>query len=183
MQLSTALQYVIAKDSKLHGGQQHKTTPSGNSKSQLLLGHNVVCNPGQWRPHLSLDTVLKNQPVIMDRRNNMPCSRQVQLITHEVLYRGTEPNFILEDSYEVQGADPRGIFYVLTQRQLSHTFVFLNPEHPWFDDIYGLRRVSRKVAYIKWILMAFINRLLILYLKRILGNNMNFISKDLVTSM
>ncbi|KAI9319727.1 hypothetical protein BX666DRAFT_1319475 [Dichotomocladium elegans] len=145
LQLTSTLQYLIAKDSK-NNGPALTTQTKGNSlsPSKLCLGPSIVHKPSQWRPTLSLESVLKNQPVPVDRRTGRPCSKQVQLTTHEVVYRGTEPSFLLEEHYEIQGVDPRGIFFIFAQLQMGHSFVFLNPDHPWFDDIYGLR----KTAYI-----------------------------------
>ncbi|KAI9309182.1 hypothetical protein BJ944DRAFT_154818 [Cunninghamella echinulata] len=67
-----------------------------------------------------------------------------QLITHEVVYRGDEPRLLLEDTYDIQGAYPRGFFVLMAKRNIQHNFVFQYPDHPWFEDLYGLR----KSAYI-----------------------------------
>lgn len=91
---------------------------------------------------------MKDQPLHMkpskrQRVNNHPeeaNNLDVQLKTHEVFYRGDEPKLLLEDSYEIQGAYPRGFFVMMAKRNIKHNFVFEYPEHYWFEDLYGLRK-------------------------------------------
>ncbi|KAF1802727.1 hypothetical protein FB192DRAFT_1282243 [Mucor lusitanicus] len=67
-------------------------------------------------------------------------SLECQLRIIEVLIRGDEPKILLEDTYEIQGAYPRGFFVMMAKRQIQHNFVFAFPDHPWFEDLYGLRK-------------------------------------------
>ncbi|KAI8639866.1 hypothetical protein BD408DRAFT_349057 [Parasitella parasitica] len=89
---------------------------------------------------------MKDQPLTLrpvgrrvngkDDVDNLEC----QLKTIEVIIRGDEPKVLLEDVYEIQGAYPRGFFVMMAKRQIQHNFVFELPDHPWFEDLYGLRK-------------------------------------------
>ncbi|KAI8341668.1 NLI interacting factor-like phosphatase-domain-containing protein [Chlamydoabsidia padenii] len=68
----------------------------------------------------------------------------VELITHKIDYRPSDPRLLLEDRYDVQGSYSRGLFVLMAKRNIPHSFVFHYPDHPWFEDLYGLR----KSAYI-----------------------------------
>ncbi|KAI8997272.1 NLI interacting factor-like phosphatase-domain-containing protein [Pilobolus umbonatus] len=90
---------------------------------------------------------MKDQPLILKpaKRSKLDDDNlHIQLTTHEVIIRGDEPKLLLEDSYEIQGAYPRGFFVMMAKRSIQHNFVFTYPDHPWFEDLYGLR----KSAYI-----------------------------------
>ncbi|KAI8138435.1 hypothetical protein BJV82DRAFT_523411 [Fennellomyces sp. T-0311] len=102
-------------------------------------------NPAQWQFSLSLDFVTKDQPALLDKRNGRVNTSQVPLYTEQIIYRGDEPKLLLESNYEIQGAYPRGFFVVMAKRSMQHNFVFRYPDHPWFEDLYGLR----KSAYIE----------------------------------
>ncbi|KAI8379104.1 uncharacterized protein BYT42DRAFT_593378 [Radiomyces spectabilis] len=48
--------------------------------------------------------------------------------------------------YEIKGAYPRGFFVVMAKRAIQHSFVFQYPDHPWFDDLYGMRKSAYTVG-------------------------------------
>ncbi|CAO3654934.1 unnamed protein product [Mucor hiemalis] len=121
---------------------------STGSSNSIVFSSSLSANPTLWNPKLSLKLVMKDQPLHMkpskrQRVNNHPeeaNNLDVQLKTHEVFYRGDEPKLLLEDSYEIQGAYPRGFFVMMAKRNIKHNFVFEYPEHYWFEDLYGLRK-------------------------------------------
>jgi hypothetical protein len=81
----------------------------------------------------------------------------VELITHKIDYRPSDPRLLLEDRYDVQGSYSRGLFVLMAKRNIPHNFVFHYPDHPWFEDLYGLRKVRRKgVAYMYSVLNPFV---------------------------
>ncbi|OAC99454.1 hypothetical protein MUCCIDRAFT_92743 [Mucor lusitanicus CBS 277.49] len=183
-QLSTSLQYVVAKDAianpqaanhlalvsqrsanyKSSNGvfsspfrpetdnnlRINVTPSSSNGTNCLYLNPSLNANPGLWSPKLSLKYVMQDQPLTLlpvGRRINGPNgqrsnddSLECQLRIIEVLIRGDEPKILLEDTYEIQGAYPRGFFVMMAKRQIQHNFVFAFPDHPWFEDLYGLRK-------------------------------------------
>lgn len=130
------------------------TPSSSNGTNSLYLNPSLKANPDIWCPKLSLKYVMQDQPLTLlpvGRRMNgqngqrsNDDSLECQLRTIEVLIRGDEPKILLEDTYEIQGAYPRGFFVMMAKRQIQHNFVFAFPDHPWFEDLYGLR----KSAYI-----------------------------------
>ncbi|CAO0797315.1 unnamed protein product [Mucor circinelloides] len=185
-QLSTSLQYVVAKDAianpqaanyqalASHKPTNHKpsngvfsspfrpemdnnsnlkinvTPSSSNGTNCLYLNPSLKANPGIWCPKLSLKYVMQDQPLTLrpvgrrvngqnGQRNDVD-NLECQLRTIEVLIRGDEPKILLEDTYEIQGAYPRGFFVMMAKRQIQHNFVFAFPDHPWFEDLYGLRK-------------------------------------------
>lgn len=126
-------------------------TPSSSNGSKCLhLDPSLKGNAGIWRPKLSLNFVMKDQPLTLrpvgrrlngqnDTRNEID-NLECQLKTVDVIIRGDEPQVILEDMYEIQGAYPRGFFVMMAKRNIQHNFVFELPDHPWFQDLYGLRK-------------------------------------------
>lgn len=102
----------------------------------------------------------KDQPVLVNTRSHHPANTTfpqpgvagapvdatndipIPLVTQEVVYRGDEPKLLLEKSYEIQGAYPRGFFVMMAKQSIQHNFVFRYPDHPWFEDLYGLRKAS-----------------------------------------
>ncbi|ORX58108.1 hypothetical protein DM01DRAFT_1318835 [Hesseltinella vesiculosa] len=120
------------------------------SASWPRLGPKIVETPNAWSPKLSLKQVTKEQPTLLGRRStaqqlNQPTNDElVQLVTHDIAYRGDEPQLLLGDRYDILGAFPRGFFVMMAKRNIQHNFVFQYPDHPWFEDLYGLR----KSAYI-----------------------------------
>ncbi|KAI9485687.1 MAG: hypothetical protein EXX96DRAFT_16356 [Benjaminiella poitrasii] len=125
------------------------TTSTTNNPSCLRLGTAVSHNPKLWKPRLSLRLVMKEQPMTLRPSKRTKLSKEtedtsntleVPLIPHEVIIRGDEPKVLLEDVYEIQGAYPRGFFVMMAKRNIQHSFVFTYPDHPWFEDLYGLRK-------------------------------------------
>lgn len=111
------------------------------------LGPEVRNTPGIWKPRLSLRRVAQEQPLLLDPRFSGPnSSAPLQLIAQDIFFRGDEPRVFLEESYEIEGAYPRGFFIAMAKRQIEHNFVFRHPDHPYFDDLYGLRRVNINIC-------------------------------------
>jgi hypothetical protein len=118
------------------------------------LGHAVSKDPTVWKPKLSLKMMMKEQPMnvrpvkrarLDDNAQESTAEQwtmEVQLKTTEISIRGDEPPVLLEEVYEIQGAYPRGFFVMMAKRNVQHNFVFEYPLHPWFEDLYGLRKVS-----------------------------------------
>ncbi|KAI8059212.1 hypothetical protein BC940DRAFT_328396 [Gongronella butleri] len=108
----------------------------------------MVETPSIWCPKLSLQLVTREQPTLFGRRSQQPKPATdlapIPLVTHDIAYRGDEPRLLLEDLYDIRGAYPRGFFVMMAKRNIQHNFVFQYPDHPWFEDLYGLR----KSAYI-----------------------------------
>ncbi|RKP34946.1 hypothetical protein BJ085DRAFT_13432, partial [Dimargaris cristalligena] len=53
--------------------------------------------------------------------------------------------FFLDREYHLVGVLPRSYFVVLKLNRVPHQFVFDFPDHPWFRDLFGLR----KSAYVR----------------------------------
>ncbi|KAI8084654.1 NLI interacting factor-like phosphatase-domain-containing protein [Halteromyces radiatus] len=134
----------------LHKSAQRSTNTITNAtSSSLRLGPELAENPSLWRPTISLQRVAKEIPSFAKRprshqQSNFDETLPIQLITHEIGLRKNDPRLILENTYDIQGSYRRGFFVLMAQRNMPHTFVFYNPDHPWFEDLYGLR----KSAYI-----------------------------------
>lgn len=93
---------------------------------------------------MSLDYVMREHPLSLKpvKKNTVNNFDQpVQLKLHEAVLRGGEPTLLLEPTYEILGAYPRGFFVMMAKRNILHNFVFNYPDHPWFEDLFGLRKV------------------------------------------
>ncbi|RCI04192.1 RNA polymerase II [Rhizopus stolonifer] len=126
-------------------------SPNGSlaTVNLLRLGLAVRNDPSLWKTRLSLKLVINEQPVSLrpskkPKINHSENNLEIPLKIHEIIIRGDEPKVLLEDVYEIQGAYPRGYFVMMAKRNIMHNFVFAYPDHPWFEDLYGLR----KSAYI-----------------------------------
>lgn len=70
-------------------------------------------------------------------------------MTREILHKMGDPKLLLEETYDVPGAVPRSFFVVMAHRGIAHSFIFDFPDHAWFHDLAGLRKVSQKFK-IQW---------------------------------
>lgn len=104
------------------------------------LGPTVSNNPSLWCPRLSLGIVMKEQHLSLAKRDKTNMSTDVYLKADQVIIRGDDPKILLENHLEMQGTYPRGFFVLMMQKQIPHNFIFQSPDHPWFEDLYGLRR-------------------------------------------
>lgn len=101
--------------------------------------------PDVWSPRISLERVIQEQPLLLDRQfSGSNGTSHFQLVPCEIIFRGDEPRVFLEESYQIEGAYPRGFFVAMAKRELQHNFVFRHPDHPYFEDLYGLRRVKTR---------------------------------------
>jgi hypothetical protein len=118
------------------------------SSSGFILGPEMVENPGLWRPKLCLQQVTKDKPSTsrrqLSQQQQSAFHQPAELVTCNIDHRWNDPRLILEDKYDVQGSYSRGLFVLLAKRNIPHTFVFHYPNHPWFQDLYGLRKVNKK---------------------------------------
>jgi hypothetical protein len=64
-------------------------------------------------------------------------------VTREILHKPGDPKLLLEETYDVPGAVPRSFFVVMAHRGIAHSFIFDFPDHAWFHDLAGLRKVSK----------------------------------------
>lgn len=90
----------------------------------LVLKQGSRLDPNGWKPTITLDTkqLLK-----------------VQLVTKEINALDLGLEFILESEYAVKSICPRSYFALF--KTLKHTFVFDMPDHKWFKELAGLRKV------------------------------------------
>ncbi|KAK4514645.1 uncharacterized protein ATC70_002246 [Mucor velutinosus] len=185
-QLSTSLQYVVAKDAitnpqvanhqalasqkpanykpsngvfsspfrpeiESNANLKINVAPSpSNGTNGLYLSPSLKANPGIWSPKLSLKYVMQDQPLTLlpvgrrmngqDDQRSYDDNSECQLRIIDLLIHGDEPKILLEDTYEIQGAYYRGFYVMMAKRQIQHNFVFAYPDHPWFEDLYGMRK-------------------------------------------
>ncbi|KAI9321258.1 hypothetical protein BX666DRAFT_1850875 [Dichotomocladium elegans] len=60
----------------------------------------------------------------------------------ESTLHGTDLPLLLEDRYDIEGVEARSVFGFAIHQQTRFTFVFRIPDHPWFEDLIGLRRTA-----------------------------------------
>src|SRR5690606_25104308 len=48
--------------------------------------------------------------------------------------------FLLEREYVILGVLPRSCYASIHQLQVKYSFVFQLPQHPWFEDLAGMRK-------------------------------------------
>ncbi|KAL1926585.1 hypothetical protein VTP01DRAFT_5706 [Rhizomucor pusillus] len=163
LQLSTALQFIVTADSKRNTNRRSYSTvaPFHDNRPTLAaparapiesapmppptcpkLGPETArAPPDVWSPRISLERVIQEQPLLLDRQfSGSNGTSHFQLVPCEIIFRGDEPRVFLEESYQIEGAYPRGFFVAMAKRELQHNFVFRHPDHPYFEDLYGLRR-------------------------------------------
>jgi hypothetical protein len=86
----------------------------------------ITQNPSSWRPQLTLPS----------------SNDSIPLVTREILHKPGDPKLLLEENYDVPGAVPRSFFVVMAHRGITHSFVFDFPDHAWFHDLAGFRKVQ-----------------------------------------
>jgi hypothetical protein len=87
----------------------------------------ITQNPSSWRPQLKLPS----------------STDSIALVTREILHKPGDPKLLLEENYDIPGAVPRSFFVVMTHRGIAHSFIFDFPDHAWFHDLAGLRKVRQ----------------------------------------
>ena len=75
-------------------------------------------------------------------------TQDIYLNIRECKFKPSDPILLLESDLEVQCALPRSFFVTLAQKEWPHHFVFDYPDHPWFMDLFGLRKVYWDMANI-----------------------------------
>jgi hypothetical protein len=112
----------------LYGGELETLTPQQLETIKCPRFLPVITqNPSIWRPQL----------ILPDSNDSIP------LVTREILHKMGDPKLLLEETYDVPGAVPRSFFVVMAHRGIAHSFIFDFPDHAWFHDLAGLRKVSK----------------------------------------
>lgn len=142
---SFVLTYIIFNSNLYSLALPNKPTPSFPCLSPSVAG-----NSTRWIPKLSLKLAMKDHPLSFRAAKRAKLSNsnaktedinmEVELKTHEIIVRGDDPKVLLEDSFEIQGDVPRGFFVMIAKKNIPYNFVFAYPEHPWFEDVCGLRK-------------------------------------------
>lgn len=83
---------------------------------------------------------MKDQPLSLAKRETSNIPLFVDLQIQQAFLHGGDPKILLENELEIQGSYPRGFFVMMAKKQIKQTFIFTIPEHPWFEDLRGLRR-------------------------------------------